>query len=104
MAPSPAVGTTGLERVLLIFLMKYQQINLQRPKPSPSERSIQQSISQNLLNSKELPRTQPQQHGIDLDAKTSTETRNLNPNLPLLHQNSRLTDQKLERTVKTSIY
>jgi len=37
MAPSPAVGTTGLERVFLIFLMKYQQIKLQRPKPSPAE-------------------------------------------------------------------
>jgi len=104
MAPSPAVGTTGLERVLLIFLMKYQQIKLQRPKPSPAKRSIQQSIGQNLLNSKELPRTQPQQHKIDSDAKTSTKTCNLNTNLPLLHQNSRFTGQKHERTVKTSIY
>jgi len=30
MAPSVAVGTTGLERVLLIFLMKKQQIKPQR--------------------------------------------------------------------------
>jgi len=41
MAPSPTVGApsagaTGLERVLLIFLMKNQQINLQRTKPSPA--------------------------------------------------------------------
>ena len=84
--------------------MKNQQIKLQRPKPSPAERSIHQSIGQNLLNSKELPRRQPQQHGIDSDAKTPTETCNLNTNLPLLHQNSRFTDQKLERTVKTSIH
>jgi len=62
MAPSAAVGTTGLERVLLIFLMKNQQIKLQQTKPSPTKRSIQQSIGQNLLNSKELPRAQPQQH------------------------------------------
>ena len=94
----------GLECVFLIFLMKNQQIKLQRPKPSPAERPIQQSIGQNLLNSKELPRTQPQQHGIDSDAKTSTETCNLNTILPLLHQNSRFTGQKLERTVKTSIH
>jgi len=57
MAPSAAAGTTGLEHVLLIFLMKNQRIKLQRTKPSPAKRSIQQSIGQNLLNSKELPRT-----------------------------------------------
>jgi len=85
MAPSSAVGTMGLGRALLIFLMKNQQIKLRQPEPSPAERSIQQPIGQNFYNSKELPRTQPQQHGIDLDAKTSTETRNLNTNLPLLH-------------------
>jgi len=49
MAPSAAAGTTGLERVLLIFLMKNQQIKLQRPEPSPAERSIQQSIGQKTL-------------------------------------------------------
>jgi len=89
MAPSAAAGTTGLEHVLLIFLMKNQQIKLQRPKPSPVERSIQQSISQNLFNSKELPRTQPQQHGIDSDAKTFTETCTKTTDSPIRNSNER---------------
>jgi len=61
MAPSAAAGTTGLERVFLIFLMKNQQTKLQRTKPSPAKRLIQQSIGQKLVNSKELPKTQSQQ-------------------------------------------
>jgi len=54
MALSSTVGTTGLGRVLLIFLMKYQQIKQQRPEPSPAERSIQQPIGQNFFNSEEF--------------------------------------------------
>jgi len=62
MAPSAAAGTTGLERLLLIFLMKNQQIKLQRTKPSPAnDRSSNQSVKK-LSNSQELSRTQPQQH------------------------------------------
>jgi len=41
---------------------------------------------------------------IDSDAKTFTETCNLNTNLPLLHQNSRFNGQQHEQTVKTPIY
>jgi len=61
MAPSAATGTNGLERLLLIFLMKTQQTKAQRTKPSPAKRSIQQSTGQNFVNSKELSRTQSQQ-------------------------------------------
>jgi len=79
------VGTTGLGRVLLIFRMKYQQIKLQRPEPSPQERLIQQSIGQNFSNFEKLPRKQPRQQMIDSDIQTSTETHDLNTNFLLLH-------------------
>jgi len=92
MAPSAAAGTTGLERVLLIFLMKNQQIKLQRTKPSPAKRLIQQSIGQNFVNSKELPRTQSQQQKPP--QKLATLTRNYRffsrtPDSPVRNTNER---------------
>jgi len=92
MAPSVAVGTTGLERVLLIFLVKNQQIKLQRTKPSPAKRSIQQSIGQKLSNCKELPRTQTQQQKPP--QKLATLTRNYRfysrtPDSPIRNTNER---------------
>ena len=104
MAPSTAAGTTGLERVLLIFLMKNQQIKLQRTKPSPAnDRSSNQSVK----NSQTPKNFQKHNHNstpIDSDVETFTETCDLSTNLLLLHQNSRFTGQKHERTVKSSIY
>jgi len=71
MAPSAAVGTTGLERVLLIFLMKNQQIKLQRTKPSPAnDRSSNHSVK----NSQPPKNFQERNHNstpIDSDAKPS---------------------------------
>jgi len=61
MAPSVATGTTGLERLLLIFLMKTQPTKVRRTKPLPAKQSIQQSTGQNFVNSRELPRMQSQQ-------------------------------------------
>jgi len=104
MAPSAAAGTTGLERVLLIFLMKNQQNQASANKTFTSKQSIQRSIGQKLSNSQELPRTQPQQHTDRFRRKTFTETFDLSTNLLLLRHNSRFTGQKHERTVKASIY
>jgi len=70
-APSAAAGTTGLERVLLIFLMKNQQIKLQRTKPSQrNDRSSNQSAktSQTPKNSQERNHNSTP---IDSDAKPS---------------------------------
>jgi len=91
MAPSAAAGTMGLDRVLLIFFMKNQQIKLQRTKPSQrNDRSSNQSAktSQTPKNSQECNHNNTP---IDSDEKTFTETRNLSTNLLLLHQNSRFT-------------
>jgi len=45
MAPSVAAGTTGLERVLLIFLMKNQQTNFNDQKlHQRNDRSSNQSV------------------------------------------------------------
>jgi len=103
MAPSPAAGTTGLERLLLIFLMKSQQIELQRTKPSPAnDRSNNQSVK-NPQTPKNFQERNHNSTPIDSDVETFTETCNLTTNLPLLQQNSRFTDQKRERTVKLRI-
>jgi len=71
MAPSAAAGTTGLERLLLIFLMKNQQIKLQRTRPSPAnDRSSNQSVK----NSQTPKNFQERNHNstpIDSDAKPS---------------------------------
>jgi len=56
MTPSATTGTMGLERVLLIFLMKNLQTKLQRTKPSQrNDRSSNQSAktSQTPQNSQE---------------------------------------------------
>jgi len=100
MAPSAAAGTTGLERVLLIFLMKNQQIKLQRTRPSPANDRFSNQSVKKLSNSQELPGTQPQQHADRFGRKTFTETCVLSTNLLLLRQNSRFTGQKHERTAK----
>jgi len=71
MAPSAATGTTGLERVLLIFLMKNQQIKLQRTKPSPANnRSSNQSVK-NSQTPKNFPERNHNSTPIDSDAKPS---------------------------------
>jgi len=71
MSPSAATGTTGLERVLLIFLMKNQQVRLRRTKPSPTnDRSSNQSVK----NSQTPKNFQERNHSstpIDSDAKPS---------------------------------
>jgi len=71
MAPSAAADTTGLERLLLIFLIKNQQIKLQRTKPSPAnDRSSNQSVK----NSQTPKNFQERKHNstpIDSDAKPS---------------------------------
>jgi len=54
MAPSAATGATGLERLLLIFLMKTQQITMSDEQHLLQQRLIQQSIGQNFVNSEEL--------------------------------------------------
>jgi len=100
MAPSVATGTTGLERFLLIFLMKTQQTKLQRTKPTPAnDRSSNQSV-RNSQTPKNLQKRNHNSTPIDSDVETFTETCNRTTNLPLLQQNSRFTKQKRERTVK----
>jgi len=128
MAPSAAAGTTGLERVLLIFLMKNQQIKLQRTKPSPAnDRSSNQSVK----NSQTPKNFQERNHNstpIDSDAKPSqklvlsTQTYCFSPELPIHRSKTRtngkvfdlpietrtnseklqLTEQELKRTEKNS--
>jgi len=104
MAPSAAVGTTGLERVLLIFLMKYQPIKLQRTKPSLAKRSIQQSIGQNLhrnSRSQHEPPTSPLKLSIH---RLKTQTNGKNLDLPIETRTNgeelQLTEQKLKQSVK----
>ena len=100
MAPSVATGTTGLERLLLILLMKTQQTELQRTKPSPAN---DRSSNQSVRNSQTPKNFQKRNHNstpIDSDVETFTETCNLTTNLPLLQQNPRFTNQKRKRTKK----
>jgi len=71
MAPSTAAGTTGLKRVLLIFLMKNQQIKLQRTKPSPAnDRSCNQSVKKS-QTPKNFQECNHNSTPIDSDAKPS---------------------------------
>jgi len=103
MAPSAATGTTGLERLLLIFLMKTQQTNLQRTKPPPTnDRCSNQSV-RNSQTPKNFQKRNYNSTPIDSDVETFTKTCNRTTNLRLLQQNSRLTKQKCERTVKLRI-
>jgi len=100
MAASAATGTTGLERLLLIFLMKTQQTKLQRSKPSPTN---DRSSNQSVRNSRTPKNYQKRNHNstpIDSDVETFTETCDFTTRLPLLQQNSRFANQKCERTVK----
>jgi len=56
------------------------------------------------INQSKLRKLQRTSKNAITTAKTSTETCNLDTKLPLLHQNSRFTGQKHERTIKTSIH
>jgi len=103
MAPSVATGTTGLERLLLIFLMKNQPIRLQRAKPSPANDRLSNQSVKNLQTPKNLQKRDCNSTPIDSDVETFTETCNRTKNLPLLQQNSRFTKQKRERTVKLRV-
>jgi len=103
MAPSAATGTTGLERLLLIFLMKNKHTKLQQARPSPAnDRSSNESVRKS-----QTPKNfQERNHNstpTDSDVETFTETCNLTTNLPLLQQNSQFTNQKRERAVKHRI-
>jgi len=86
MAPSVATGTTGLERLLLILLMKTQQTELQRTKPSPAnDRSSNQS-ARNSQTPKNFQKRNCNSTPIDSDVETFTETCNFTTKLPLLQQ------------------
>jgi len=88
MAPYAATGTTGLERLLLIFLMKTQQTKLQRTRPSPANDRISNQSVRNSQTPKNFHERNRNSTPIDSDVETFTKTCNLTTNLPLLQQTS----------------
>ena len=99
-APSAATGATGLERLLLIFLMKTQQSQrIMNNTSSSNDRFSDQSVKP-ARNSSRNSRTQ----------KTSTETYDSTRNHRFFHEklnepkNSNLTEQNSRKQQETSLH
>ena len=78
MAPSAATGATGLERLLLIFLMKTWQITESNEQHLLQRRSIQRSIGQNFTKLRKKPQehSEPPQKTVPPPETSTSSTNN----------------------------
>ena len=99
LAPSAATGATGLERLLLIFLMKTWKITECNEQHFLQRRSIQRSIGQNFTKLRKKPQehSEPSQKPATPPETTASPSKNQNE-----PKNSDLTEQISRRQQKTS--
>ena len=112
LAPSAATGATGLERLLLIFLMKTQQITESNEQRLLQRRSIQRSIGRNFAKLRKKPQehSEPPQKPATPPETTPSSTKNqtsqrtqISPNKSRVSSRKlHLTEQEPKRTVESA--
>jgi len=107
MAPSAAAGTTGLERLLLIFLMKSQQIKLQPRRPSPANgRSSNQSVKnsqtpKNFQNATTTARRSIRTQNLHRNLRSQHKPTASSPKLPIYRSKTRTNGEDFNLPIKT---